>query len=129
MKPKSIIITAGIFGVFAVIMGAMGAHALKEILSPATLQSYLTGARYNMYHALALLAIAANAPHLNTKWMKNGVLLIMFGTVIFSGSIYLLATSTITGISLKAVLGPATPIGGLLLITGWISIAIAAFRK
>lgn len=129
MKPKSIIITAGIFGVFSIITGAMGAHALKELLTPEALESYLTGARYNMYHAIALLAIAGNTAYLNPKWLKNGVLFIIFGTVLFSGSIYLLATSSITGISANSILGPTTPIGGLLLIIGWLSITIAAIKK
>lgn len=129
MQPKSIIITAAIFGVISVIMGAMGAHALKAVLEPESLSSYLTGAKYNMYHAIALLAIAANSQYLESKWMKNGVLLIIAGTILFSGSIYLLSTSSITGLSLKHILGPTTPIGGILLILGWLSIMLAAIKK
>ena len=129
MKVKSIILTATILGALSVITGAMGAHALKAVLEPEALTSYLTGSRYNMYHALALLAIAGIHAHLDPKWMKNGVLLITWGTILFSGSIYLLSTSSITGLNISSILGPITPIGGLLIIFGWVSIALAAVKK
>ena len=128
MKPQSIIVYAGILGAIAVIMGAMGAHALKAVLSPEALESFGTGARYNMYHAILLFAIAANIKNIDPKWLKLSVNLTLIGTLLFSGSIYLLSTSTITGINAKHFLGPITPIGGLLLISGWISIVIGAFK-
>ena len=129
MKVKTIIIIATIFGAVSVITGAMGAHALKAVLTPEALTSYLTGSRYNMYHAIALLAIAGLSTHLEQKWMKNGVLLISVGTILFSGSIYLLSTSSVSGIQLGSFLGPVTPIGGILIIFGWVSIALAAIKK
>ena len=129
MQPKSILIIAAVFGGISVIMGAMGAHALKAVLEPEALQSYLTGARYNMYHAIALLAIAGNIQYINPKWLKLSVNFIMVGTILFSGSIYLLSTSSITGIEMSNVLGPITPIGGLLLILGWFSIILAAIKQ
>ena len=129
MKPKSIITVAGIMAIIAVIMGAMGAHALKDVLSPEKVNSILTGVRYNMYHAISLVAILGISSHLDPKWMKNGVLLIMLGTLLFSGSIYILSTSTLTGISVNSILGPATPIGGIILILGWLSIIIAGLKR
>ena len=129
MKQKTIIIIAAIFGGISVIMGAMGAHALKAVLEPQALQSYLTGTRYNMYHAIALLAIAGNIQYLNQKWLKLSVNLIMIGTILFSGSIYLLSTASISGIEMGKILGPVTPIGGLLLILGWFSVIMAAFKQ
>jgi uncharacterized membrane protein YgdD (TMEM256/DUF423 family) len=129
MKPKSIITIAGVMAIIAVIMGAMGAHALKEVLSPEKVNSILTGVRYNMYHAIALVAIVGISNHLDPKWMKKGVLLLMFGTLLFSGSIYILSTSSLTGISAKAILGPTTPIGGILLILGWLSIIVASRKS
>ena len=129
MKIKTIILIASIFGVISVITGAMGAHALKAILEPEALASYLTGSRYNMYNAISLLAIAGVSPHLEQKWSNNGILLIIWGTILFSGSIYLLSTSTITGLELGSIIGPITPIGGILIILGWISIALAALKK
>ena len=129
MQAKSILVIAAVFGGVSVIMGAMGAHALKAVLAPEALLSYLTGARYNMYHAIALLAIAGNIQYLNTKWLKLSVNLIMVGTILFSGSIYLLSTSSITGIEMSNILGPITPIGGLLLILGWFSIIMGVIKK
>lgn len=129
MKTQTIIITASIFGAIAVMAGAMGAHALKELLPPDSLTSFLTGTKYNMYHAIALLAIAGNSNFLNPKWMTISVASIMVGVILFSGSIYILSTSQLTGIGATKILGPITPIGGLFLIFGWISIAIAALKK
>jgi len=129
MQPKSILIIAAVLGGISVIMGAMGAHALKAVLEPEALQSYLTGARYNMYHAIALLAIAGNTQHLDPKWIKISVIFTLIGTILFSGSIYLLSTSSISGLSNISFLGPITPLGGLLLISGWFSIIIAAIKK
>ena len=129
MKPKSILIFAGILGVIAVIMGAMGAHGLRDDLNPIQMNSFLTGARYNMYHAIVLLAIAGNVQNLDAKWMKISVISILVGIVLFSGSIYLLSTSHLIGISINSILGPITPIGGLFFVFGWFSIAVAAFKK
>ena len=128
MKPQSILIYAGILGAIAVIMGAMGAHALKTVLSPEELESFGTGARYNMYHAIMLFALAANIKNIDRKWLTISVNLTLIGTLLFSGSIYLLSTSALTGITAKSILGPITPIGGLLLISGWISVTIGSLK-
>lgn len=107
----------------------MGAHALKEVLEPQALESYLTGARYNMYHALGLLAVAGIMDHLDLKWATLGVRLLLIGTLLFSGSIYILSTQQLSGLSISNVLGPITPIGGLLLISGWLIIGLSAIKK
>ncbi len=129
MKTKSILIIAGILGAVAVITGAMGAHALKEILSENSLNSFLTGARYNMYGAIVLLGISGNSNFIASKWLKISVILTLIGTVLFSGSIYLLSTIELSNISGFKALGPITPIGGVLIISGWISIVIGAISK
>lgn len=128
MTSKKVLIIAGILGAIAVIMGAMGAHALESLISANSLKSYLTGARYNMVHAITLLALAANKQHLAPKWFKISTYAIFIGTLLFSGSIYLLSTSAITGIEAKSILGPITPIGGLVLISGWVSIVLGALK-
>ena len=97
----------------AVILGAFGAHALTSRLSAEQLVSWETGVRYQMFHALALLVLAL--------WFDRGMALkpslicFALGTLLFSGSIYLLSL----GIGPRAVLGPVTPVGGVLLIAGW----------
>ncbi len=115
--------TAGaVSGVVAVAAGAFGAHALRDRLSPELLQAFETGARYQMYHALALLAAAfttGEPPCPPGEWAGR---LFLAGTVLFSGSLYALA---LTGVS---ALGIITPFGGAAFIAGWICLAFAVRR-
>ena len=114
---KKIISTAAIFGMIAIILGAFGAHALKKVLSIEALSAFETGVKYQMYHALFLVLIGTlNA--LSQKAKKIIYNLVVFGVLFFSGSIYLLATNSLTSFDFK-VIGFITPIGGLLLILAW----------
>lgn len=114
---KKITCTAAILGIIAIILGAFGAHALKKVLSPEQLATFETGVKYQMYHALFLLFLAStNLIANNTK--KIIFYAIVTGVILFSGSIYILATSNLTGINFKPI-GILTPIGGLFLIVGW----------
>lgn len=114
---KKITCTAAILGLTAIILGAFGAHALKKVLSPEQLTTFETGVKYQMYHALFLLFLAStNLIANNTK--KIIFYAIVSGVILFSGSIYILATSNLTGINFKPI-GILTPIGGLFLIAGW----------
>jgi len=114
---KTIIGTAAILGFISIIFGAFGAHALKEILASEQLVSFETGVRYQMYHALFLFFVGI-VNFLTEKQKKVIFTLTLIGVLLFSGSIYLLATQVISGINFK-FLGPVTPIGGLLLILSW----------
>ncbi len=107
---------------FAVGAGAFGAHKLKEMISPEMLVVFETGARYQMYHALALLALALAAPRLPGRLSPAAGWLFVAGTVIFSGTLYVLA---MTGIRW---LGAITPIGGVCFLLGWLCLATAAIR-
>ena len=114
---KKITCTAAILGLTAIILGAFGAHALKKVLSLEQLTTFETGIKYQMYHALFLLFLAStNLIANNTK--KIIFYAIVTGVILFSGSIYILATSNLTGINFKPI-GILTPIGGLFLIAGW----------
>jgi uncharacterized membrane protein YgdD (TMEM256/DUF423 family) len=101
----------------AVAAGAFGAHALRARLAPDLLGAFETGARYQMYHALALLAVAWAA----TRWpglpIRAAGWLFIGGTVVFSGSLYVLA---LTG---ARWIGALTPLGGLLFLGGWVALA------
>ena len=114
---KKILLVAAILGVTAIILGAFGAHALKAYLDESQLVSFETAVRYQMYHALFLLFLASNNL-IQEKTKKTIHILVIFGVLFFSGSIYLLATNTITSFDFK-VIGFITPIGGLLLIIAW----------
>lgn len=119
---RKIISTGAIFGMLAIVLGAFGAHALKKVLSIDELSTFETGVKYQMYHALFLLFIGMNAT-LTEKIKKRIYLLTLVGILFFSGSIYLLATNSITSFDFK-VIGFVTPIGGLLLIAAWAILAL-----
>lgn len=109
-------------GFISVLAGAFGAHALRDRISPEHLQAFETGARYQMYHAFALLAVAwlvSRSPSNAALWAGR---LFLLGTVLFSGSLYLIA---LTGIGR---FGLVTPFGGVALLAGWICLALAASR-
>ncbi|MGL2965148.1 DUF423 domain-containing protein [Flavobacterium sp. XGLA_31] len=109
--------TAALFGMTAIILGAFGAHALKKVLTIEELATFETGVKYQMYHALFLLFLGLNS-FLDEKAKKMIFRLVVFGVFFFSGSIYLLATKTLTGFDFKPF-GIVTPIGGALLIAAW----------
>lgn len=123
---KTIIGTAAALGLTGVALGALGAHALREQLEPDALESFQTGVRYQMYHALFLLflGLGRNLGEQTRKWIFR---LILGGTLCFSFSIYLLSTSGVTGWDFSAV-GWVTPVGGLLLLLGWGLLLYRVFR-
>ncbi|SKB54457.1 Uncharacterized membrane protein YgdD, TMEM256/DUF423 family [Salegentibacter holothuriorum] len=119
---KKFLITGTVFGLLAVIIGAFGAHGLKPLLDEAARNSFETGVKYQMYHALLFLLIGS----LNRKqfnFQKKVFFLLLFGVICFSGSIYLLATNNLTPIDFKGI-ALVTPLGGTLLIAGWIFLLI-----
>lgn len=108
---------AALFGMISVILGALGSHALKERLSADALYSFEVGVRYQIIHALLLLAIEGIAQF--SEQSKNVISrFVLIGVIAFSGSIYMLSTREITGLEVS-FLGPITPIGGLFLIAAW----------
>ncbi len=119
------IAVAAILGALAVVLGAFGAHALKAKLTADQLSTFETGIRYHFYHALALLILAFISVKLQSSILPYVGYLWLIGIVLFSGSIYLLATKEILGIEHWNWLGPITPIGGTLLIIGWILLFIS----
>lgn len=106
-----------LYGLLAVVFGAFGAHALKKKLTPELLHSFETGVKYQMYHAIVLLVLGFNLGF--DKPLDAAIVnCFIFGTLLFSFSIYALCWSAAKGEKLK-FLGPVTPIGGLLLVIGW----------
>ena len=109
-----------ISGFVSVLAGAFGAHALRARISPEHLLTFETGARYQMYHALALLAVAwlvSRSPSHTALWAGR---LFLIGTLLFSGSLYLIALTGVTRFGL------VTPFGGVAFLAGWICLALAA---
>ena len=109
-------------GASAVGLGALGAHTLALYLDKSSIESFKTAVFYHIIHTLALLAIR-NYPHSSlTVWFWS------IGIFLFSGSIYLLSTDTLMGVDLH-FLGPITPVGGLFLIAGWLSLIVPSVNK
>lgn len=123
---RKILASAALLGALAVILGALGAHWLKTQLSPDQLESFKTGVRYQAWHALALLFLSATANKI--KGARIVAWLWITGSLFFSISIYVLSTASISGLELSW-LGPITPLGGVLLIAGWITLFILALKK
>tara|TARA_B100000809_G_C14991482_1_gene478184 strand:- start:206 stop:598 length:393 start_codon:yes stop_codon:yes gene_type:complete len=121
---KNILIKAGIIGMIAVLGGAFGAHALKEILSPEHLASFKTGVNYQMIHAVVLMFLFLTSIKFDSKQFRIASKLIFWGVILFSGSIYILTLKNIIGLEVLKFAGPITPIGGLLIITGWLFIVL-----
>ena len=112
------------FAITAVLLGAFGAHALKSFLTPEKLQSYETGVRYQLIHALALIALSIYSQINKTNdFLNKGIgwsaHFFIVGAFLFSGSIYGLALLSVIHPSWAFVLGPVTPIGGLFFMLGW----------
>jgi uncharacterized membrane protein YgdD (TMEM256/DUF423 family) len=124
---RSIIITAAIFGMVAVIAGAFGAHGLKALITPLQLEVWHTAVEYNFYHVFALLFLSTIAKN-GSGWVKASFYLFAIGIIFFSGSLYLLACRDLLHIESVKVIGPITPLGGLLFIVGWLSLAVAAVK-
>jgi len=124
---KSIVIIGIVLLVIAIVLGAFGAHALKEHLTLEKLNTFEVGVRYQVYHGLAFLILGMNADRVQFS-LKLPIRLIFAGLLMFSGSIYFLAIQEMLGVSLK-FLGPITPLGGLLMITGWLLFMVKIIRS
>ena len=126
---KRIIITASLLGVLAVITGAFGAHGLKALITTSQLDTWHTAVQYHFYHVFALLFLSTFARFKNNLIVAS-YYFFTFGIILFSGSLYLMACRDILGLNegLIKVIGPITPIGGLLFILGWIMLSLAALR-
>jgi uncharacterized membrane protein YgdD (TMEM256/DUF423 family) len=121
---RRIVASGAILALLAVGAGAFAAHGLETVLDGYQLRIFETAARYQMYHAIALLVVGAIAsrPGYSARWLQLASLAFVFGIVLFSGSLYALA---LTGIGF---LGAVTPFGGLAFILGWLALAVAALK-
>jgi uncharacterized membrane protein YgdD (TMEM256/DUF423 family) len=120
------ITVAALSGFVAVAAGAFGAHALRDRLSHSLLDTFQTGVAYQMYHALALLAVGIVLARFSvdgSTWLTAAGWLFIAGTVLFSGSLYLLALTD------TRWLGAVTPLGGIAFLLGWLGLAIGIWRQ
>lgn len=123
---KFILATAAILGAIGVAFGALGAHRLEGVLTPDQLDTWHTAVKYLMIHVLVILIVLLYG---GVK-MNLPANLFLIGTILFSGSLFLLSAKDLLGLgTLTKIIGPITPIGGLLLIVGWIVLAIQFLKQ
>ncbi|WMW80972.1 DUF423 domain-containing protein [Undibacterium cyanobacteriorum] len=123
MQERHILISAATSMLIAIACGAFGAHGLKQILSTDMLAIWQTAVQYQVIHGLAMLGLVALSTRYDAKRLSQIALCFVVGTLIFSGSLYLLA---ITGIKW---LGAITPIGGTAFLVGWFLMISLALKK
>lgn len=114
-------ILTGLTGFAAVALGAFGAHALKPHLDAVQTDTYRTAVNYHLVHAVAMLVLLVGGGEAN-KVLRISFYLFFAGVICFSGSLYLLATRHLTLADGLAFLGPVTPLGGVLMIAGWLNL-------
>lgn len=121
---SNLLVTGVVMGFLSVVIGAFSAHGLKSVLSPYALNIVETGAKYQMYHGIAILVTGLSffLPGLEVKWLKRAGVCFVLGIILFSGSLYLLAASAIKW------LGMITPLGGFLMLIGWAFLGFSFFQ-
>ena len=124
---KTIFLTGILFGVLDVLFGAFGAHGLEKLVDADAIQTFETGVKYQMYHALLFLVLGS-LQQLPEQRKKSIFYLILAGIVFFSFSIYILAINALTNFDFK-VIGFLTPIGGTLLIFGWSLLGYRVYKQ
>jgi uncharacterized membrane protein YgdD (TMEM256/DUF423 family) len=123
---KRIVVTASILGAFTIAIGAFGAHGLKQLVDAEVITSFETGVRYQMFHVIVLLVIGFAGP-ISASTKKWVFWFFIFGIILFSGSIYILALKEILRFDVK-FLGPVTPLGGLSFIIGWLGLGYGLLK-
>jgi uncharacterized membrane protein YgdD (TMEM256/DUF423 family) len=126
---KSMFQSGCVFAGTSVILGAFGAHALKDVLDPSELATFETGVRYQFMHAIGILTVSLSLRKLKEKTARNVWYMFIFGILVFSLSLYLLATRNLLGFSEQfKFIGAFTPLGGLSFIGGWAYLAYDGFK-
>ncbi|MEP4891622.1 MAG: DUF423 domain-containing protein [Aliiglaciecola sp.] len=119
---KFLLMFAACSAALSVLLGAFGAHALKDMLTESSLGYFQTAVQYQMIHSLAMITFLVFYAYWKNEWLIWGARSFAFGILFFSGSLYILATT-----NLKWV-GPITPLGGLCFVAGWVCLLVAAYE-
>jgi uncharacterized membrane protein YgdD (TMEM256/DUF423 family) len=126
---KDFIKTGALLGALSIILGAFGAHALKEIFTADTLQVYETAVRYQMYHAFALLIVGIVYKEFANKQIRLAGNFFIAGVLLFSGSLYAICYIEYQHLSSLLWIGAITPLGGLCFIIGWLLLFAGVVKK
>ncbi|MCE3297199.1 MAG: hypothetical protein K0R65_2913 [Crocinitomicaceae bacterium] len=125
---KNAFILGAVLLLTGIVLGAFGAHGLEGKITQEKIMTFEVGVRYQVYHGFGFLFLGLLFPYLSFSltWVFR---LMLLGVILFSGSIYLLATNTLMGIDISKILGPVTPLGGLLLIISWALLIVKLIRQ
>lgn len=126
---KTFLKTAAVLGALSVILGAFGAHALKQLITDKNLQTFETGVRYQFYHVIALFITGILYKDFTNNYLEWAGRLFCLGILLFSGSLYLLSFIELTNMSGLKWVGAITPVGGVCFITGWLLLALGISKK
>lgn len=124
---RTILLTGILLGMVAIILGAFGAHGLEKLVDADAIETFETGVRYQMYHALFLLFLGLYAG-IAEKTKKIVFVFVLLGVILFSFSIYVLSLNTLTSFDFR-VIGFLTPIGGVFMIMGWVLLAFRILKS
>lgn len=126
---KQALISGALLSGVAVILGAFGAHALKEVLDPNQLNTFEVGVRYQFYHSFALLITGIIYQSYPAKQVKLAATFFLIGIALFSGSLYLMTLFNVQGVVGLRGVGAVTPVGGVFFILGWVMLLIGIIKK
>jgi uncharacterized membrane protein YgdD (TMEM256/DUF423 family) len=126
---KTFLIIAALLAALGVALGAFGAHGLKKIVPPETVNTFQTGVQYQMYHAFALFIAAIVYERFANAYVSNAGWFFFTGIILFSGSLYVLTLLKATNKVGLSGIGAITPVGGLLFIIGWVLLLLGILRK
>lgn len=126
---KTFLILGTLLAGFGVVLGAFGAHGLKKLVGAETVGTYQTGVQYQMYHAFALIILGILFERFQNNFLLWSGWLFFAGIILFSGSLYLLASlKAMNRVGVSGV-GIITPVGGLLFVLGWVSLLVGLVKK
>lgn len=124
---KTLLITGSIFGILGIVLGAFAAHGLEKLVDTDAIKTFETGVRYQIYHAFLLLILGSTS-FVSLKSKKVIFYFVLLGVLFFSGSIYGLATNSLSSFDFKTI-ALITPVGGLLLIVAWTVMLVGIIRS
>jgi uncharacterized membrane protein YgdD (TMEM256/DUF423 family) len=129
MKNKNIFIAGTLLTAFSVMLGAFGAHGLRQLVSPEQIEVFKTGVQYQFYHAFALILTGIISQFYDSSLLKWAARLFLVGILFFSGSLYAFTGFEVLKTEGGKWLGPITPLGGLCFIAGWICLTMVFIKK
>ena len=129
LMQKIFLIIGTILAGLAVVLGAFGAHGLQRVVSPERVAIYQTGVQYQMYHALALVAVGILSERFASNLTSYAGVFFVAGVIFFSGSLYLIVSLYAMNNTVPKAVGILTPIGGVFFIVGWICLLIGLLKK